>query len=137
MRPGAITEVKPADSSTSLAPLIDGLPATEDKIGFLGCGIMATGLTQASAVAYYSVTAPTPFRLSFWLELTHLKGAPMAMNLIRTGHDVSVWNRTIDKTKALKELGATVYETKRQIVENCDIVFDLRNIKKQQCLTTP
>ena len=61
----------------------------------------------------------------------------MAMNLIRTGHDVSVWNRTIDKTKALKELGATVYETKRQIVENCDIVFDQRNIKKQQCLTTP
>jgi len=53
----------------------------------------------------------------------------MAMNLIRTGHDVSVWNRTIDKTKSLKEAGATVYETKRQVVENCDIIFDLRNIK--------
>lgn len=90
VRPSVMTEVKPADSSTSLAPLIDGLPATEDKIGFLGCGIM---------------------------------GTPMAMNLIRTGHDVSVWNRTIDKTKPLKEAGATVYETKRQVVENCDIIF--------------
>ena len=58
----------------------------------------------------------------------------MAMNLVRSGHDVSVWNRTIEKTKALEELGATVYETKQQIVENCDIVFDLRNIKKKSLI---
>lgn len=91
VRPQSVTEVKPADSSTrSVSSIIDGLPATEDKIGFLGCGIM---------------------------------GAPMAANLIRTGHDVSVWNRTYDKTKPLAELGAKVYETKRQIVENCDIIF--------------
>ena len=47
----------------------------------------------------------------------------MAMSMIRTGHDVSVWNRTADKTKPLEEMGAKVYDTKRQIVENCDIVF--------------
>lgn len=47
----------------------------------------------------------------------------MAMSMIRTGHDVSVWNRTADKTKPLGDMGAKIYDTKRQIVENCDIVF--------------
>jgi len=90
VRPAVTPEVKAADSSTSLANIIDGVPATDLKIGFIGCGIM---------------------------------GVPMAMSMIRTGHDVSVWNRTADKTKPLEEMGAKVYDTKRQIVENCDIVF--------------
>ena len=42
VRPISVTEVKPADSSTSLTQLIDGVPATEAKIGFIGCGIMGT-----------------------------------------------------------------------------------------------
>ena len=58
----------------------------------------------------------------------------MAMNLIRTGHDVSVWNRTIEKTKPLAEMGAKVYETKRQIVENCDIIFATNGIKQYRTL---
>ena len=52
-----------------------------------------------------------------------LLGGAMAMNLIKTGHDVSVWNRTASKTVQFRNEGATVYDTKRQIVENCDIIF--------------
>ena len=52
-----------------------------------------------------------------------LSGGAMAMNLIKTGHDVSVWNRTASKTVQFRNEGATVYDTKRQIVENCDIIF--------------
>ena len=40
VRPAVTPEVKAADSSTSLANIIDGVPATDLKIGFIGCGIM-------------------------------------------------------------------------------------------------
>lgn len=70
--------------------LTSNIPPSEDRIGFIGLGIM---------------------------------GAPMASNLIRTGHNVSVYNRTKSKTTEFPEMGAKVYETLRQIIENCDIVF--------------
>ena len=57
-----------------------------------------------------------------------LSGGAMAMNLIKTGHDVSVWNRTASKTVQFRNEGATVYDTKRQIVENCDIIFGKKPI---------
>ena len=75
--------------------LTSNIPPSEDRIGFIGLGIM---------------------------------GAPMAANLLRTGHNVSVYNRTKSKTGELAEHGATVYETLRQIIENCDIVFGLAQI---------
>ena len=42
VRPAVTPEVKAADSSTSLTSIIDGVPATDLKIGFIGCGIMGT-----------------------------------------------------------------------------------------------
>ena len=50
-------------------------------------------------------------------------GTPMALNLIKTGHNVSVYNRTQSKTEIFSEQGYSVYHTLRQIIENCDIVF--------------
>ncbi|CAG5105888.1 Oidioi.mRNA.OKI2018_I69.chr1.g2541.t1.cds [Oikopleura dioica] len=76
---------------------------------------LATILPQASGIP------ATTAKLGF-LGLGIMGGA-MAMNLLRTGHDVSVWNRTASKTIPLRNRGATVYDTKRQIVENCDIIF--------------
>ena len=35
-------------------------------------------------------------------------GTPMATRLLQAGHEVTVWNRTPDRTKALAEAGATV-----------------------------
>jgi len=75
---------------SSLAKLIQPVPPSEDRIGFIGCGIM---------------------------------GTPMALNLIKTGHNVSVYNRTQSKTEIFSEQGYSVYHTLRQIIENCDIVF--------------
>jgi 3-hydroxyisobutyrate dehydrogenase len=37
---------------------------------------------------------------------TGIMGGPMARNLLRAGHEVTVWNRTVQKTEALKEEGA-------------------------------
>ena len=60
-----------------------------------------------------------------------IMGTPMAMNLVRSGHNVAVWNRTTEKTKPVVALGATVYTQKKDLFSNCDIVFDERilNIK--------
>jgi 3-hydroxyisobutyrate dehydrogenase-like beta-hydroxyacid dehydrogenase len=55
------------------------------------------------------------------------------MNLIKTGHDVSVWNRTASKTVQFRNEGATVYDTKRQIVENCDIIFGKKPFSSFHC----
>ena len=38
-------------------------------------------------------------------------GSAMAANLVAAGHDVTVWNRSPDKAKALVEAGATLAET--------------------------
>ena len=78
------------ESNTSLEKVINQVPPSEDRIGFIGCGIM---------------------------------GTPMALNLKKTGHNVACYNRTHAKTQPLKEAGITVYETLRQVIENCDIVF--------------
>ena len=85
--------------------LTSNIPPSEDRIGFIGLGIM---------------------------------GAPMASNLIRTGHNVSVYNRTKSKTTEFPEMGAKVYETLRQIIENCDIVFGtgFAILLAQQIITT-
>jgi len=50
-------------------------------------------------------------------------GKPMALNLITTGHNVSVWNRSTGKTSELEAAGAKVYDSKKEIVANCDILF--------------
>lgn len=87
---GPVNGTKKDTNSSSLEKVINQVPPSEDRIGFIGCGIM---------------------------------GTPMALNLKKTGHNVSVYNRTLSKTHALREAGITVYETLRQVIENCDIVF--------------
>jgi len=39
---------------------------------------------------------------------TGIMGMPMAMNLLKAGHQVKVWNRTSSKAESLKEAGAHV-----------------------------
>lgn len=87
---GPVNGTKKDTNSSSLEKVINQVPPSEDRIGFIGCGIM---------------------------------GTPMALNLKKTGHNVSVYNRTLSKTQVLRDAGITVYETLRQVIENCDIVF--------------
>lgn len=54
-----------------------------------------------------------------------LMGLPMASNLLKAGYPVQVWNRTVEKTAPLQQLGATVCETIEQVVSDVDIVITM------------
>ncbi|MFH1737746.1 MAG: NAD(P)-dependent oxidoreductase [bacterium] len=52
-----------------------------------------------------------------------IMGKPMALNLIKAGFPVAVYNRTQEKTSELAEKGATVYSSPRELAEHTDIIF--------------
>ena len=56
---------------------------------------------------------------------TGIMGAPMARNLLRTGHQVTVWNRTVEKAEALEEAGARVASTPADAVRGAEIVLTM------------
>ncbi|MDP9302974.1 MAG: NAD(P)-dependent oxidoreductase [Actinomycetota bacterium] len=52
-------------------------------------------------------------------------GAPMARNLARATHDVTVWNRTVQKAEALEEDGAHVASTPVDAVRDAELVLTM------------
>lgn len=50
-------------------------------------------------------------------------GARMAANLIKAGHDVTVWNRNATKAEGLVELGAKAAHSPREAASDADAVF--------------
>ena len=54
-----------------------------------------------------------------------IMGAPMARNLLRAGHEVTVWNRTVKKAEALEEAGARVASTPADAVRGAGIVLTM------------
>ena len=52
-----------------------------------------------------------------------IMGAPMAKNLMATGHDLTVYNRSREKTQALAAEGATVAESPAEVAENSDVTI--------------
>ena len=52
-------------------------------------------------------------------------GAAMAGRLLALGHDVSVWNRTKEKTRDLAAAGAKVAETPADLVREAEIVLSI------------
>lgn len=50
-------------------------------------------------------------------------GGPMAGHLITGGHEVTVWNRSPEKSDPLKDQGATVADNLQQLAENSDVIF--------------
>lgn len=52
-----------------------------------------------------------------------LMGQPMALNCLKAGHDVTVYNRTPEKCAPLKKQGATVAHTPRQAAQNREFVL--------------
>jgi 3-hydroxyisobutyrate dehydrogenase len=61
-----------------------------EKIGFIGLGIMGTG---------------------------------MAHNVLKAGHDLTVWNRTLEKTSSFKEAGAKIATSPKELAEACDVIL--------------
>ena len=52
-------------------------------------------------------------------------GIEMAGNLLKAGHEVSVFNRTIEKADPLKELGALVAHSPGEVCKGTDVVFSI------------
>ena len=52
-------------------------------------------------------------------------GGSMARNLARAGHDVTVWNRTVQKAEALEEDGARVASTPVDAVRDAEFVLTM------------
>src|SRR5688572_21933769 len=52
-------------------------------------------------------------------------GAAMAQRLLSVGHDVSVWNRTPEKTQPLAQAGAKVAGSARELAAACEIVISM------------
>lgn len=53
-------------------------------------------------------------------------GWPMALNLMRAGHDVTVWNRSGERAEAfVAETGARMAATARELAENTEIVVTM------------
>ena len=49
----------------------------------------------------------------------------MAMNLVRAGFSLRVWNRTADRTRTLAAAGATLAATPAEAVRGADIVITM------------
>ena len=56
---------------------------------------------------------------------TGIMGAPMARNLLKAGFQVRVWNRTLDKARALAAEGADVAETPADAVGEAAFVITM------------
>lgn len=54
---------------------------------------------------------------------TGLMGSPMALRLVGAGHEVTVWNRSPEKTAPAVEAGATRADTPAEAVQGADAVM--------------
>lgn len=54
-----------------------------------------------------------------------IMGNAMALNLVKAGLDVTVWNRNSDKCDELVALGAHQGKSPKQVAETCDITFTI------------
>ena len=52
-------------------------------------------------------------------------GAAMALNLVRAGHEVVVYNRTREKTEPLAKAGARVVDAPADAARGCDVVITM------------
>lgn len=59
-----------------------------------------------------------------WIGLGNM-GIPMAGNLLKAGYELSVYNRTKEKSKALLEQGASFAESPSQLLQDCDVVISM------------
>ncbi len=54
---------------------------------------------------------------------TGMLGKAVALRLIQTGHDVTVYNRTKSKTDSVQEAGGMVVDTPRELARTSSVVF--------------
>ncbi|GFQ73248.1 putative oxidoreductase GLYR1 homolog [Trichonephila clavata] len=64
---------------------------------------------------------PTPKKIGF-IFLDEM-GQGIIKNLLKTSHEIAVWNRTPDKCRQFVDAGAQQFLTPSDIVKNCDITI--------------
>ena len=52
-------------------------------------------------------------------------GTAMARNLVRAGHELTVWNRTLAKTEPLKAEGAKVAQSAGDVARSAEVVITM------------
>ncbi|KAK3099206.1 hypothetical protein FSP39_000986, partial [Pinctada imbricata] len=78
-------------------------------------------LEKSATPIVKSAVIPTPMRIGF-LGLG-IMGQGMVMNLLRSGHEVTVWNRTAMKCREFVKSGAFRGNNPAEVVQACDITF--------------
>lgn len=56
---------------------------------------------------------------------TGLMGKPMAMNILKKGFALTVYNRTVSKTEGLSKAGAKVASSPREAAESADVIITM------------
>lgn len=59
-----------------------------------------------------------------WIGLGNM-GNPMSQNLIKAGHEVTVWNRTKAKADEVLAAGGKWADSPKEVAENTDIIFTM------------
>lgn len=59
-----------------------------------------------------------------WIGLGNM-GNPMSKNLIKGGHEVTIWNRTKSKADEVIAAGGKWLDTPKDVAENTDIIFTM------------
>jgi 3-hydroxyisobutyrate dehydrogenase-like beta-hydroxyacid dehydrogenase len=59
-----------------------------------------------------------------WIGLGNM-GVPMSKNLLKAGHDVTVWNRTKSKADEVLAEGAKWADSPKEIAEKCDFIVTM------------
>jgi 2-hydroxy-3-oxopropionate reductase len=54
-----------------------------------------------------------------------LMGRPMAMNLLKAGHGLTVWNRTASRAQELVAAGAKLAKTPREVAESSEVLITI------------
>jgi len=57
-----------------------------------------------------------------WIGLGNM-GTPMAINIVKAGHDVTVWNRNAAKAAPVKEAGASVAGSAAEAAKGAEFIF--------------
>src|SRR6476619_2931579 len=67
----------------------------------------------------------SPGRMRITFLGTGIMGAPMARHLAQAGHDVRVWNRTLEKAQPLADDGATVCDSPADALQGADFLLTM------------
>ncbi|XP_055754458.1 cytokine-like nuclear factor N-PAC isoform X2 [Salvelinus fontinalis] len=81
----------------------------------------STSIQAADSTAINGSITPTDKRIGF-LGLG-LMGSGIVSNLLKMGHIVTVWNRTVEKCDLFIQEGARLGRTPAEVVSMCDITF--------------